>query len=320
MGANFSVNRARAPRQAAGLLLMLLALAGCGKSHKPGQALASVNGDEVTVLQLNEELQRANVPAQQQEAASKQLLESLIDRQLLQSEAAKEKLDRDPKVVQSIERAKALIIAQAYLQKHVAAPTKPTPAEINEYYSKNPLFFAGRKVLEMRQLVLASKDLSDELKAVLDASKSLDEVAAWMDAHKVEFSRSQLVRSTSDLPAEMSSKVLAMPKGQLFIVREGPRSVIIAVSDVKDAPMSEAAAAPQIEQFLLGQRNKAAAAAEMARLRSAAKIEYFNKTTGAPESAPAAAPAAAPAPAAAGAASDASAASDATARGVAGLK
>jgi hypothetical protein len=50
----------------------------------------------------------------------------------------------------------------------------------------------------MRQLVLASKDLSDELKAVLDASKSLDEVAAWMDAHKVEFSRSQLVRSTSD--------------------------------------------------------------------------------------------------------------------------
>jgi hypothetical protein len=63
-------------------------------------------------------------------------------------------------------------------------------------------------------------------------------------------------------------------------VREGPRSVIIAVSDVKDAPMTEAAAAPQIEQFLLGQRNKAAAAAEMARLRSAAKIEYFNKTAG----------------------------------------
>ncbi|MYM65296.1 peptidyl-prolyl cis-trans isomerase, EpsD family [Pseudoduganella sp. FT55W] len=322
--ANSTTNRARAPLQAAGVLLVLLALAGCSKgSHKPGQALASVNGEEVTVLQLNEELQRANVPAQQQETASKQLLESLIDRQLLLSEATKEKLDRDPKVVQSIERAKALIIAQAYMQKHLPAPTKPTAAEVSEYYAKNPVFFANRKVLEMRQLVVATKDLSPELKAVLDANKSLEEVASWMEAHKVEFSRSQAARATSDLPPEMSAKVLSLPKGQLFIVREGARSVIIAVTDIKDAPVTEQVAAPQIEQFLAGQRSKTAAAAEMARLRAAAKIEYFNKTTGEPEAAPAATPAAAPAPAAAAAvpaATDAASAGDATARGVAGLK
>jgi EpsD family peptidyl-prolyl cis-trans isomerase len=77
------------------------------KEKKPGQALASVNGDEITVLQLNEELQRAGVQAGQQEVASKRLLEGLIDRQLLVAEATKEKLDRDPKVVQAIERARA---------------------------------------------------------------------------------------------------------------------------------------------------------------------------------------------------------------------
>lgn len=315
--ANNVISRAHAPRQAAGLLLMMLALAGCGKTtHKPGQALASVNGEEVTVLQLNEEFQRANVPAQQQEAASKQLLESLIDRQLLQSEAVKEKLDRDPKVVQAIERAKALILAQSYLQKHVAAPTKPTAAEIADYYAKNPLFFSGRKVLEMRQLVVASKDLTDEAKAVLDSGKSLDEVAAWLDARKLQFTRGQVVRATTDLPPELSAKIVGMPKGQLFIVREGVRSVIMTVADIKDAPVTEALAAPQIEQFLTNQRSKTAAAAEMARLRAAAKIEYFNKTTGLPEAAPA--PTAAPA---AGApAGEAAASGDATTRGVAGLK
>lgn len=315
--ANSTSDRARAPQQAAAVLLVLLALAGCSKgTQKPGQALASVNGEEVTVLQLNEELQRSNVPAQQQEAASKQLLESLIDRQLLLSEATKEKLDRDPKVVQSIERAKALIIAQAYMQKHLPPPTKPSAAEVSEYYAKNPVFFANRKLLEMRQLVVATKDLSPELKAVLDANKSLDEVASWMEAHKVQFSRAQVARATSDLPPEMSAKVLSLPKGQLFIVREGERSVIIAVTDVKDAPVTEQAAAPQIEQFLAAQRSKAAAAAEMARLRAAAKIEYLNKAANEGGAAPAPAPGAA-APAAADAAS---AASDATARGVAGLK
>lgn len=39
-------------------------LTACGNSEqpaKPGQALVSVNGKEITVLQLNEKLQRANV-------------------------------------------------------------------------------------------------------------------------------------------------------------------------------------------------------------------------------------------------------------------
>ena len=78
------------------------------------------------MLQLNEELQRAGVTAAQQETASKQLLQVLIDRQLLQEAAAKENLDRDPKVMQAIDRAKSLIIAQAYLQKRVGSVAKPT--------------------------------------------------------------------------------------------------------------------------------------------------------------------------------------------------
>ncbi|MCB2487481.1 hypothetical protein KQ783_15645, partial [Listeria monocytogenes] len=77
--------------------------------------LASVTGEEITVLQLNEEMQRAGVPAAQQQTASKQLLPALIDRELLESAAAKEKIDRDPKVRQAIERARSLIIAQAYM-------------------------------------------------------------------------------------------------------------------------------------------------------------------------------------------------------------
>jgi hypothetical protein len=78
----------------AALILVAATLSACGdkaKEKKPGQALASVNGEEVTVLQLNEELQRAGVTAAQQDTASKQLLQVLIDRQLLQEAAAKEK-------------------------------------------------------------------------------------------------------------------------------------------------------------------------------------------------------------------------------------
>lgn len=287
-------------------LAMVAGMTGCGdkdKEKKPGQSLASVNGEEVTALQLNEELQRAGVSATQQEQASKQLLESLIDRQLLGSEAVKEKLDRDPKVVQAVERAKALILAQAYLQKHIGAVARPTRAEIEDYFNKNPGFFSNRKVLEMRELVISSRDMDAGLKAAMDAAKSLEEVAAYLDAHKLKFARTQVSRSTSDLPPELTAKLLAMNKGQLFIIKEGERSLLISIADIKDAPVTLEAAAGQIEQFLMNKKNKAASDAEVARLRASAKIEYLNKA--APADGAAAPAAAAPAPAATGTPSEA---------------
>lgn len=294
-------------------LIAALGLSACGgKDKKSGQALASVNGDEITVSQLNEELQRANVSPAQQEMASKQLLESLVDRQLLLSEAGKEKLDRDPKVVQAIERAKAQIIAQAYMQKHMAVPAKPTAEEIGAYYASHPTFFAQRKQLELRQLVIASSDFNDEMKAAADGAKSLEDVAGWMETHKVKFNRLQSSRSSGDLPPELSSRLLSMPKGQLFIIKEGERTLLMNIADTRDTPVSLEQSAAQIEQVIMAQRSKENANAEVKRLRAAAKIEYLEKKL-----APAAS-ASAEASAAAAAAPVSSA--DSTARGVAGLK
>jgi EpsD family peptidyl-prolyl cis-trans isomerase len=265
----------------AALLLVAATLSACGdkaKEKKPGQALASVNGQEVTVLQLNEELQRAGVTAAQQDTASKQLLQVLIDRQLLQEAAAKENLDRDPKVMQAIDRAKSLIVAQAYLQKRLGNPVKPTSSEVEDYFNKHPEFFSNRKQFSMSEIVIGANDLTPEVRSAADSAKSLEEVAVWLDAHKVKYGRTQITRSTADVPPQLSSKLLGMPKGQLFVVKEGPRAMFIAVNEVKDAPVTLAVAGPQIEQFLMNKKNKEMATAELQRLRADAKIEYLNKS------------------------------------------
>ena len=295
----------------AGVILLTVAgLAACGgdKQKKVGQALASVNGEEITALQLNEELQRAGVPAAQQEAASKQLLEALIDRQVVENVALKEKIDRDPKVMQAVERAKALIISQAYMQKKLSGMAPPSKAEVEDYFNKHPELFSNRKQFDMRQLLIASKDMNDALKQVIDKSKSLDEVAAWMESNKIGFARAQVSRTTTDLAPELVAKLQSMPKGQLFIINEGERAMLMTIVDIKEVPVKLAAAAPQIEQYLVNTRAKDAAKQEMERLRAAAKIEYLNQ------------PAAATAASGAASAASASASAAATARGVAGLK
>ena len=69
------MNTTSSRRVLCGILVLITAasLSACGnKDKKAGQALVKVNGEEITLLQLNDELGRAGVPAGQQEAASKQ--------------------------------------------------------------------------------------------------------------------------------------------------------------------------------------------------------------------------------------------------------
>jgi EpsD family peptidyl-prolyl cis-trans isomerase len=262
---------------------MAFGLSACGhKEQKSGQALVRVNGEEITVLQVNDELKRAGVRPEQQEIATKQLLESLIDRQLILGEAMRNEIDRTTGVVQAIERAKAQIIAQAYLKSLDSKITKPSAVEIDEFYQKHPEYFSQRKQFEVQQLVIATRDFSNDLRAVVDSAKSLDGIAAWMDSHNVRYVRGQLSRGTTDLPEQMVAKLKEMQKGQLFIVNEGENSMINLIANIKISPVSDKIAAPQIEQYLINKKTKEIAEAEITHLRAAAKIEYLGASAPVP--------------------------------------
>lgn len=273
------------------ILAAAVGLAACGnKEKKGGQALVKVNGEEITMLQVNDELRRAGAQAGQQEDAAGKLIESLIDRQLILEEAMRNKIDRTPEVMQTIERAKAQVIVQAYLQSMVSKVSKPAKTEIDDYYQKHPEFFAKRKEFDLKQLVISSKDYSEALKSALDSAKSLEDVAAWMDKQNVHYRRAQITRSTSDLPQQAVTQLLALPKGQLFIVGEGENRVLNILVATRDSPVTAANAAPQIEQFLISKMTKEAAEEEIKHLRSLAKIEYLNASAPAATRAQGAAP------------------------------
>lgn len=259
------------------VLMSAAGLSACGnKDKKSGQALVRVNGEEITMLQINDELNRAGVKAEQQEIATKQLLESLIDRQLILAEAARNKIDRTPEVVQAIERAKAQIVSQAYMKSIVGKITKPSISEINEYFQQHPEYFNQRKQYDIQQLIFPTKDFSNELKAVIDAANSLESVVTWMENRNIKYAHGKMSRNTSDLPEPIVAKLKEMKKGQLFMVNEADRSMLNYIADIKSSPVSAKEAEPQIEQYLINKRTKDAVDAEVRHLRTTAKIEYLN--------------------------------------------
>lgn len=258
------------------LLAASVALTACNSSEtKTGQTLAKVDGEEITVLQLNEELKRADIPPGQQEAARKQLLETLIDRQVLIDEAVRNKMDRTPEVMQAIGRAKAQIIAQAYLHAMTARIDKPSQAEIDDYFQKHPEFFTNRKQFDMTEVLISTRDFNEEVKSAIGPAKSLDEVVAWLDSHNVQYRRGHLSRTTADLPQEISARLQDLPKDHLFLVNEEGNTMFVSLVAVNDSPVTAKDAAPLIEQYLIKNKAKEMADTEIAHLRSLAKIEYL---------------------------------------------
>lgn len=270
-----------------GLLAMLLAgvLTGCSKeAKKPGQALVSVNGEEITAFQLNAELQRAGVPTAQQESARARLLESLIDRQLLQDAAAREKIDRSPEVMQAIERARALIIAQAYIQKRLQLVARPSKDEVEAYFNKNADMFLHRQQFDLRQLVLVQPNSTDIAERAIRNASTIEEASVWLKANSVQFGRNEVSRTSTDLSPELVNKLKAMPVGRLFVVNQDGRAALMTITAVKDVPVDLQVAASHIEQLLANARNRDATEAELARLRANAKIEYLNNAFGSKKS------------------------------------
>jgi EpsD family peptidyl-prolyl cis-trans isomerase len=286
------------PRIARGLLLgmvVLGVLAGCGgKKGGATQTAARVNKDEVTVHQINFVLQQQrNLQPGQADGAAKQVLERLIDQQIAVQRAEDLKLDRDPRVVQTVEAARREILARAYAERVGEAAAKPTAEEIKAYYDANPALFSGRRIYSLQELQIeAQPDQLPLLREKLQGAKNIGEFADYLKANDFKFAGSQAVRAAEQLPLSSLTALSQLKDGQSLLNPNPNGATVVVLAGSRLQPVDEARAKPAIEQFLLNERKRDLVGRDMKELRAAATVEYLGKFADA-ASAPAAAPAAA---------------------------
>ena len=280
---------------------LTLVLVGCGdKKNKASQTAAKVNKEEITVHQINFVLQQQRgLKPEQADAASKQVLERLIDQELAIQKADDMKLDRDPRVVQQLEAARREIIARAYIERVGDAAAKPTPEEVKKYYEDKPALFKERRIYNIQEIGIEAKpEQVDALRTQLQASKSIAEFTEYLKANDYRFSGNQAVRSAEQLPMNMLDAFAKMKDGQAMILPTPNGAQVIVLAGARNAPVTLEQATPPIEQFLLNERKRDIVQKDLKAMRAAAKIEYVGKFAEGAASAPAAAaPSPAPAPA-----------------------
>ncbi len=268
-------------------------LVGCGdrKDKAASQTAAKVNKDEITVHQINYVLQQQrNLRPEQTDAATRQILERLVDQQLALQKADELKVDRDPRVMQQLESARREILARGYIDKVGEAAPKPTAEEIKKYYDDKPALFRERRVYSIQEIsVEARPEQVQELRDKLAAAKNINEFIEYLKASGLRFAGNQAVRAAEQLPFNTLDAMARMKDGQAMVVpaANGVQVVVLAGSSLQ--PATEEQARPAIEQFLLNDRKRKLVEDDLKALRTAAKIEYVGKFAEAAASAPAAA-------------------------------
>ena len=263
--------------------LVPLLVMGCGKKDKIAtQAVAVVDGQEISVHQINTILSKVNgVTPDTLPKVKREILDGLIEQQLAINLATSSKLDRSPEVVTAIENAKREIIARAALEQIRNALPKPTDEEAKAYFEAHPELFSERRVYNLQEIAIAKATPNlAEVRSKVEASKTMEEVADWLTQKGIAFKPNAGARPAEQIPLEVLPALHKFKDGQMGLIEGNDAVLIERVAASKTLPITEAQAIPRIKVFLANQRGVEAIKLEKEAMKAKAKVEYLGEFAG----------------------------------------
>ena len=221
----------------------ILALSACGNSGKlpDGQVVATVNGKDVTIHELNAEI--GLIPNQGDDSMRK-LVESValarvIERKMLVQEAAKRKLDQNPQFLLARQRINETLLVQA-LQGDVQQKVTATPREnAQKFVAQNPQVFADRKIFTLDQIQFLRPANIDELP--LKEAKTMGDVEKILVGANIEYRRAPQQLDSLTVNPELTTEIVRLssmvnPEPFMFADQpEGAPAPIIFINSVTNA-------------------------------------------------------------------------------------
>ncbi len=255
------------------LVAALLVTTGCGKKAT-GQVVAVVNGDEITLDELNAELNSVNLPASaDKKLAMRQLLQQVVDRRLLAQTAKEQGLDRDPAYVTQQRRMNEDLLVRMYAKKSADTIPVPTAAEIDKYIAEHPLVFGSRTRYKLDQIRFEMPADPSKLKA-LEADHSMEAITARLTSMGIKFQRGNSALDSGSVAPAALKQVTSLPPGEPFITPAGRQIAVSVITGTEPLPVPEAQVRPLAVQALRNETLNKIGETRLKEARAKGKIEY----------------------------------------------
>jgi EpsD family peptidyl-prolyl cis-trans isomerase len=257
-----------------GVICVAALLSGCKPKTPQGQVAATVNGEEVTLQELNAELSAANLPANvDKKEAQRAMLQRVIERKLLVSAASDQGLDKTADFISAKRRIDETLVAQAYAKKQLAAVPVPTDAQINQFMADHPNVFTQREQLSLDQIRFPMpKDVSS-LKA-LEGDHSMEAVGAHLTQMGIKFVRGNVGLDTAQAPTQLIKLINSTPPTEPFVIPDRGMITVNLVTGRRPVQIDPQQAKSGAVSAWRQQKFEEMLTQQVSSLKSTAKITY----------------------------------------------
>jgi EpsD family peptidyl-prolyl cis-trans isomerase len=250
-------------------------LTGCAKTPT-GQVVAVVNGEEITLQELNTELADLNVPENaDKKEARRAVLQQIVSRRLLAQAAKQDGIDRDPNFVSQQRRMTEQLLVSMYGKKAMDTVRVPDQAVLNKYMGDHPTMFAGRTLYKLDQIQF---DLPSDPKTLkpLEAAHTMEAVAETLTKMGIKFARGAGVIDSARVPPAMLQKILALTPGEPFIVPSSTpgKGLVNVITGSEPAALPSDQARTLAAQAYRNQELGKLGEKRLEEIKAKAKVEY----------------------------------------------
>lgn len=281
------------------LAVALAGLAGCKipglHSHAAptGQVAATVNGQEVTVRQINAELGGANVADPKvRKMADTAALENIVSRKLLAQAAVAQGLDKTPDFELLKQRAVDGLLVELLEKKLAESVPAPTKEDADAYVTEHPDSFSQRKIYVVNQLRMM-RPSDPALLKTLQPLNTMDAVEAALTQNHIAFEKGVGTLDSLGADPKLVDQIAKLPANEIFIIPAGNQLLVNQIKDTQLTPVSGEAASQIALVMLKRQRTEDAVRKQLSAIvgKGLAQVR-FNKDY-APAKTPVASPPAA---------------------------
>ena len=243
----------------------------CNKAEPKGQVIAVVNGEEITVGELNQEARARGISIGNDRVARARVMRDLVDRKLLAEQARRDKIDRNPEHLLALRRMEELLLVQELVAER-RGPAEATDTEVLAFIKAHPHAFDRRVSIRAAQILVPTK-LSAKLQANLSTATTLDQAQQLLAAAGVSGRRTEEVWDSANL-AEVTTERLLPSIGELLLLPAGEGTAIVQVLSVTPQPTPPGQRVSTARQWMNQQRTNDALSELLDPARSKAHAKY----------------------------------------------
>lgn len=228
---------------AAALVLAVgVSLAGCKDKAPTGQVVAKVGNDEITVQELQLELNGFTAAdAKTRKLAEQRALQGIIQRKLIAKAAANAGVDKAPAYAIEKARVEDNLMVQAWQKALVDAVPNPGPEQVKQYIAQHPELFANHKVFIVDQIRMPPTN-DPKLLADLKPLNTLEDIARLLSQRGIRFETGRATIDSLALGSQIVTQVEKLPAGEIFVIPAGNLMIANKIVDSRVIPVPDKAA------------------------------------------------------------------------------